>query len=165
MPSSGTWMAATPPTCGSISRISAIAKLSQAGQSVLLPAFEQVVQPGNLFGLRRHHQFSANLVRDAVLLAERDHLPDSGDRKPGLHRSWLVVEAAMQHAAVVAALVLPYAGFLLQHRNGGARKFLGQSQSGGQPDDSAANDGDAHFLSRYRISIAIIDLIHLSLPK
>ncbi len=46
--------------------------------------------------------------------------------------------------------------------------FCAQSQRGGQADDSAADDCDAHSMSITRISTAygatMTDLIHLSLP-
>jgi hypothetical protein len=144
-------------------------ELLQAGQAVLPAPFVQVVQPRNLVGSSCHHQLPAHLVRYVVFLAESNHLPDASNRQPGLHRPRLVVEAAVQHAAVVAALMLSNAGFFLEHRDGRAWKLLSQSKCGGQPDNSPADHRNAHVLS---ITPALdpsrlarwIDLIHLSLP-
>ena len=52
----------------------------------------------------------------AVLLAERHHLPDSRHRQPRLRGAGLVVEPAMEHAAVVPGLVPAHGGSLSRAR-------------------------------------------------
>ena len=52
-----------------------------------------------------------------------------------------VVDARVDHAGVVAALVRGEAVLLLQHHHRGVRAPLEQGQGGGQPDDAAADDG------------------------
>ena len=70
-----------------------------------MPRSSQIAQPGDFGLVGGDHQLAADLVRDAVFAAERDHLPDAVDRQPRLDRPGLVVEAAVQHAAVVAGLM------------------------------------------------------------
>ena len=59
-----------------------------------------------------------------------------------LQRSRFVVEAAMQHAAVVSGLVLADGTFFFEHADPGAGKPLAQPVSGGQSNDAAADDGN-----------------------
>ena len=62
------------------------------------------------------------------------------DRQSRLHRPRLVVQAAVQHAAVVPGLVAAHAGLLFQHADPRARETLGQAVSRGQPHDAAADN-------------------------
>src|SRR5262245_9369536 len=78
-----------------------------------------------------------------MLLAEFNHLPDAANSQPRLSRAWFVVQPAMQHAAVVAALMLADGRFLLEHRDFRVGKALTQPKGRRQPYDAAADDDDA----------------------
>ena len=78
---------------------------AQARQAVLASALEQRVQARHFVLTGGDHHFAAHVVPDPVRLAEFDHLADAAHGQPSAARSGLVVQAAVQHAAVVAALM------------------------------------------------------------
>src|ERR1019366_10094293 len=102
-------------------------------------ALLEVAQARHFAVIGRHHQLSADIVRDSVFPAELRHLADARNREPRSQRSRFVVEAAVQHAAVVSGLVLADRTFLFEYRNPGAGKPLAQPVSGGQSNDAAAD--------------------------
>src|SRR5690242_4708699 len=101
----------------------------------------QVAQPLQLGFVHCHDEFPANLMRNAVLPAEGNHLLDAGDGHPRLDGSGFVIKTAMKHTAVVAGLVAPDLRLFLENRNlriGNARrKFVRRRQT-----DYPATDDD-----------------------
>src|SRR4051794_12814681 len=91
----------------------------------------------------RDDQLSTDLMGDIVLLAELDHLPDSADRQARLDRAGLVVDAGMQHPAVIPGLVPPDRWLFLEHGHPGRGEFLDKPQRGGKSDDSSAHHQDS----------------------
>ena len=77
-------------------------------------ALLEFMQSLQLGVVARHNQFTADLVSDVGLAAKLDHLPNTAHGEDGLGRARLVIEAAMQHAAVVATLVTANFRFLFQ---------------------------------------------------
>ena len=98
------------------------------------------VQRGNFAQPRGHDQLAAFLVDDAVLVAEAVKGFTAGHAVLGLERSRLVVQAGMDHAAVVAGLVGGQLAFGLEDDD---RVHPGpdQGHGRGQADDAAADDG------------------------
>ena len=93
------------------------------------------------FGVvHRHHELAADFVRDRVLPAELHHLANAGDGQARLHRSRFVVQAAVQHAAVVAGLVAAHACLFFQYADARAGKTLAQAVRRGQSHDTPADD-------------------------
>jgi len=78
-------------------------------------------------------------VRDVGLLAKLDHLPDALDRQHRLGRAGLVIKAAVQHAAVVAALVAADFRLFFQQTNAVAGLRGLQTPSRRQADDASAD--------------------------
>src|SRR5690349_1202052 len=81
-------------------------------------------------------------MRNRALLTDLDHLPDSSYRQELIPRARLIVEACVQDAAVVAALMAADRSLLFQHRNARARHALGDPISRRKPDDASAYDDD-----------------------
>ena len=119
------------------------AEPSQAFQAVGAAARFQVAETGHLGLVGGHHDFAADLVRDAVLQAKRHHLADARNRQARFDRSGFVIQPGMQHAAVMAGLVAPHLVFLFKHGDAGAGEPEAQTVCGGQSDDAAADDDDA----------------------
>ena len=115
---------------------------ADAGEAVGGGAGGELVEALFLLGGGGHDELAADLVGDAVLAAEVDHLADAGDGEAGLEGAGLVVEAGMEDAAVVGALVAAGAGFLFEEGDLGGGVGLEEAVGGGQADDSSADDGD-----------------------
>jgi len=79
-------------------------------------------------------------VRDAVLAAELDHGRGSGNTEARLQRARLVVDARVDKAAVVAALVAGNAVFFLQDQKPQAWEAACDFESNGKAYDAAADD-------------------------
>lgn len=109
------------------------------GDAVLPAALDQGVQAGQLLAAGGDDQLARDLVRDAVLRAEPDHLGGAARRVPGLEGAGAVVDAAVDDAAVAARLVAGRALLLLQHRHADARALPGQRVRRRQPDDPGAD--------------------------
>src|SRR5258708_20124271 len=105
-------------------------KQLESRESVSLPTLEQVVEPGKLVRSHGHHQLSADLMRDFVAAAELHHLSDTAYRQTGLSGTGFVVQARMQHAAVVAGLVPSHGGLLFKKRNAGRGLTLPHARPG-----------------------------------
>ena len=75
-----------------------------------------------------------------MLAAELNHGRGAHDAEASLHRARLVIDAGVNHAAVVSALVAGNAVFLFQHQQlemrQAARDFEGDAES----DNSTADD-------------------------
>ena len=140
MPDAGTSRASSPLTCGSSSR--SRAALTRLGLDAVLgrPA-SQVPQPGHLRLGRGDDELAGGLERYAVGAAEVLGRLLARAAQLRLERARGVVDARVDHAGVVAALVRGEAVLLLQHHHRGVRAPLEQGQGGGQPDDAAADDG------------------------
>ena len=116
---------------------------AQAFESVGGAALVQGAQALDFDFAGGDHELAADFVRDGVLLAERHHLADAGNGQPGFHGTRLVIEAAVQHAAVVAGLVASHARLLFQQGDARAGKSFTQLVGGGQAHDASADDGEA----------------------
>ncbi len=114
----------------------------QARQAIGCAALRQRLEPRNFAFVRRHHQLAADLVRHAVFLAESYHLADAFHRQPRFERPRLVIQAAMQHTAVVPGLMLPQGGLLFEHRNARAGNTFREPQCRREPHNAAADDDD-----------------------
>ena len=66
--------------------------------------------------LGRDHNLPAKLEWDVVFRAEFDHAANSLDCQPRLRGTGLVVEPAVQHAAVVPGLMARRAAFLFEEK-------------------------------------------------
>ena len=108
----------------------------------VLAALLQPAQPRHSRFVRRDDEFPADVVRDFVLAAELHHLPDSRDGQTRLVRARPVMKSAMQHAAVMGALVAAHGHFLLEEEDFGVGRALQQPPGRREADESAANDGE-----------------------
>ncbi len=77
---------------------------------------------------------------DAMLAAEFNHSRGATHTKPRLQRPRLVVDAGVDDAAVVSALVTRYARFLLEQQKPLLRKTPCDLQRNRESDNSAAHD-------------------------
>src|SRR5580698_7724975 len=84
--------------------------------------------------------------------AEGDHLADAFNGKACAERAGLVVEAAVQHSAVVAGLVTAGAGFLFKQKKIRSGKALKKPVGRGETNDPSADDGNfsAHLFGSRR---------------
>ena len=93
------------------------------------------------FLLGRGHDQLAELAQlDLVLLAELPRHGGAATAERGLQASWLVIDASVYHAAVVAALVHGHMVFLLQHGHADAGVPDGQFAGNRQADDAGADN-------------------------
>ncbi len=129
-----------PPACGSISQHLLPAEHLKTAQPVRLAAFEQVLEPHQLVRAGGDHQFAADLVRDAVFAAELDHLPDALDGQARFDGTRLVVEAGVEHAAVVAGLVPSDGRLFFEDGDFGIGKTLPEAVSSGKSYQPATDD-------------------------
>jgi hypothetical protein len=103
MPVFGECSAARPVAWGSSSAISSARRRRRPSTPLARPRRSSSSSPGS--SLERDDQLPAALGRDAVALAERVHPPRALDTEAGLQRTRRVVDARVDDAAVVAALV------------------------------------------------------------
>jgi hypothetical protein len=82
-------------------------------------------------------------VTDAVLGAESLHLADAADRELGSPGIGLVVKAAVENSAVVAALMHADTRLFFEESEVRFRKSLLETKRSRKPDDTAAGDDDA----------------------
>ena len=104
---------------------------AQAFQTVGAAAVVEIVEARQFFAIHRHHQLAADLVGDAIFLAELHHLPDAVHSQASLYRARFIVETAVQHAAIVAGLMFPDRVFFFEKRDGGAGQTLAETIGGG----------------------------------
>ena len=83
-------------------------------------------------------------MSDAVLAAEGGHRANAAHGKVGLHRTGLVVQARVEHARVVGALVLSELEFLLEHGHGALRPCAQQCTRGRQADEASTDYNNRH---------------------
>src|SRR5262249_9557569 len=112
----------------------------QAVQPVGAPARLELVERRQLGRPRGDDQLAAALVRHAVPLDQAVHGVSALHPVPGLQRPRLVVQARVDHAAVVTALVGGELGLGLEHHERAAQP-LAEGVGGGDADDAAADDG------------------------
>ena len=123
-----------------MSRISSGLSQRKAARPFAVPRESSSLSRGDFIIGRRNDQLAAYFVGDRVLLAERTHLPNPAYGELGLQRPGLVVQPCVEDTAIVAALVLPNARFLLEDANSSIRYGFGQLVRDSQPDDAAADD-------------------------
>ena len=113
---------------------------AHAGQTIgPAPAFE-VVQGGNFARFRGDDDFAAAFMADVVLLAEAIHFLPADGAILGLEGTGLVVEPAVNDAAVVAGLMGGQLGLGFEQDQ--RQVAVGQEGVGrGQADDAAADNG------------------------
>ena len=135
-------MARRPSTWGSISRSAAPSTIRSPGTR-FPAALEKGLEPRQLGVVYRDHDLAAFCDGDGVLGAEAPQQPGAGDTQLRLQGPGRVVQARVDHPAVVAALmgadgVLPFDDD--DHRG---RVRLHQSAGHCQSDDASADDGQA----------------------
>ena len=122
------------------------AEASHPIQAVGLAASLELVEPRHLVGARGDDDLPAPLEADPVLLAEalEERAPASARRR--LEGAGFVVEARVDHAAVVARLVRGEGRLLLQHDERQPRAAGEQCQRRREADDASSDDDgvDAH---------------------
>ena len=114
----------------------------QTGDAVCVTALLEIGEPIQLGFVERDDQLAAGLVGDAVLVGELLHARLALHAELCLERAGLVVDAGVQHAAVVSALVLPRPVFLVHNGNQQLWMTSVQLASRTQPDDSCSDDDD-----------------------
>src|SRR5581483_1124103 len=90
----------------------------------------------------RDNELSTNLVDDTVLLTKIDHRFRALHAEARLQRSGRVVNAGVNNAAIVSALVACDSRLFLDHEQPEFGKRLREVHRGGEADDAPANDDD-----------------------
>ena len=111
-----------------------------APQYVGFAALAQVFEAREFVGVGGDDDFAANIVWNGVFATELDHGRGSGHTEAGFQRAWLVVDAGVDHAAVVPALVAGNPAFFLQHQELEMREAASDFECDGEADDAAADD-------------------------
>src|SRR5918995_6150998 len=107
-------------------------------EAVLYAPLVEVSQTRHLSRLRRDDNLATDLVRDPILPAELHEPLCSLLTEAGLQAPRLVVDAAVNHAAVVAGLVVGPIRLLLEHHYARVRVTVQKRLGSGEPDDTAA---------------------------
>ena len=117
----------------------------RAVHSVGLAPLVNPFQCGQLAVVDRDDHLAADLVRDSLGRAKLFHRLLAGPAVDRLERARLVVDARVEHARVVAGLMMGQLGFLLQHHDAPAgilpRDLIGR----GETDNSSANHRNIRF--------------------
>lgn len=108
-------------------------------QTILLPPVVEFPQPRNFVVRDSDDEFPAGLMRDAVLMAESDHLPDAANSEGRFPGARTVIETRMQDATVMTALVRADLRLLFIHGDARTRNAAQKLISHAQADDAAAN--------------------------
>ena len=116
---------------------------AEAFEAVGGATIEELSEAGDFVLGDGDDEFAADLMGNVVLFAELNHSPDAIDGELGFERARLIVEAGVEDAAVVAALVLADLGFLLDDGDPGVGPAELGLVGGGQANDAAADDGEA----------------------
>jgi hypothetical protein len=112
---------------------------AQAGKAIGLSPLAQFLQPREFLGVGRDDDFPADLVRNASA-QNRTMAAAPGTQEPGLHRTGLVVDAGMNHPAVVSALVAGNALFFLEKQQTEMRKAARDFERDPEPHSATADD-------------------------
>ncbi len=110
--------------------------LDAVGQAALM----QGMQTWDFVGRGRHHQLAAFFKGNRVFQAEALHGGATSDAVARLERASAVVNAGVDHSAVVAGLVGGDAVFFLDNQQALAGKAAGIFEGGGEPDDAGSDD-------------------------
>ena len=102
----------------------------------------ELVQAVDLRLVGGDDQLAAHLVLDAVLVAKLPEKDAAGGAEIGLLGAGSVVDAGVDHAAVVTRLVLGYLVLFFDDRNLVARMLLRETHRGGKTDNPAADYAD-----------------------
>ena len=100
----------------------------------------QLLQARDLLRAGGDDDLAAEVVADALLVAELQQRLLPGHARLRFHRPRPVVDAGVEHAAVVAGLVRAELRLLLQQGAPQPGMLLAQAHGRGQPDDAAADD-------------------------
>ena len=117
-------------------------------EAVLGSTLLEIVKSGDFGVFCGDDHFPADFMGDSVFAAELGHEPNPAHGEAGLQRAGLVVEAAVEDAAVVRALVAARAVLFFKDANRGTGLAEQQLAGDGKPDDSAADDEIAVFFQR-----------------
>ena len=123
----------------------------QARHAVRDSALVQLFQPRNFLRAGRNYQFAALLEGNAVLLAEGFHGRRAGHAIARLQRACLVVQAGVDHAAVVSGLMGGDVVFLLDHEDAQFRKAAGDLERRRQSHNASANNQEVSFAISHEI--------------
>lgn len=103
--------------------------------------------------LGRDHNLSAKLEWDVLSRAELDHAANSLDCQPRLRRTGLVVEPAVQHAAVVSGLMARRADLFFEEKKLCAGHTPKELASCRQTNNPTSDDDDSSLHSDQSIGI------------
>src|ERR1700688_2508161 len=90
--------------------------------------------------MRGHDDLAADVVWNAVLAAEVNHGRGSGDAEAGLQGSGLVIDAGVNDAAVVSALVASDTVFFLEEQEPQVGKTARDFERDAKADGATADD-------------------------
>ena len=121
--------------------------------AIAKPAVGNRVEYGELSLLDGDNQLPTPTMGNAFLITEAVHHVQPRAAKLGFQRAWLIVEARVDHPAVMAGLVGTNIGLSFQHHYGQVVGF-DEGQRRRQPDDSSPTTAT---------SVSIIDLRGFSL--
>ena len=124
------------------------AEPAQSAKFIFRAALLERLEPGYFQLVGGNDHFAADLMFDGVLAAELRHLTDSLHGHARLQGARFVIEAGVQDAAVVRALVAAEAGLFFQQRDRGRRQGLPELIGRAEPDQSTADDGYAPGVAR-----------------
>lgn len=102
----------------------------------------EIFEANDFFFAGGDDEFAADIVGDVVFLAEGNHLANAGDGHAGFEGAGLIVEAAVEDSAIVAALVAADAGLFFKDGDGGIGERLLQAVSGAEADQATSDDDE-----------------------
>ena len=112
----------------------------EAFEAVFAASGFEVAEAGDFGLVGGDDDLAADFMGDSVLAAEPGHKPNPAQGEPGLQRAWLVVEPAVEDAAVVRALMAAGAVFFFKDADRRAPLAKQQLAGDGEAYDAAADD-------------------------
>ena len=111
----------------------------QTLQPIRHASHQQLIKPRRFLRVRSYNQFPAYLMRNPMPRAELHHLPRPRHTKPRLQRPRFVINAAMDHPAIVSRLMPSDPRLFFQNGNSHARELLDRLHGKRKPNNSSAN--------------------------
>jgi len=113
---------------------------AEAGQAVSFSALAEVFEAGEFVRMGGDDDFATDLVGDVVFAAELYHGRGTGYAEAGFQRAGLVIDAGVDDAAVVSALVAGDAVFFFENEETEMGEAAGDLEGDGEAYRAATDD-------------------------
>src|SRR5438045_5433313 len=135
-----------------------------SGNTVSQSAATQFLNRRSLLFADCYDYFSADLVGYVVRTTKPNQLCGAFNAELRLERTRTIVDAGVDHSAVVAGLMEPYRAFLFQNHDSQLWESRHQLHGSGKAHDAGADDGDIICCAQDVVSVGLLFLHGAFLP-